>query len=226
MTPDTYGALQAVISSVIGPTDGAASTKGPRYTVAISRDYGCGGDEIGRLLAKRLGVPFFSKEIIEKISERAHVDRSVVKAMDEAVEKARDLWLFSMVTGQDASRDTYKQHLVNVALSLGRYGGVIMGRGAHIILAHTRALRVRITGTLDVCAKRVADEEKLSLDAARKIVQDHNHERGKFVWEMFGLRQSEATLFDLVLNTDRLGDREHLVEMLAQAAMSVTVGEA
>ena len=39
--------------------------------VTISREYGSGGRIVGRLIAEKLGVPFYDKEIIDMAVERA-----------------------------------------------------------------------------------------------------------------------------------------------------------
>jgi cytidylate kinase len=225
MAPHVHSAIQALIQSVSGLDTEKKPKSGYPFVVTISRDHGCSGDEIAERLAQRLGVPLYSKEILDKIAERTHVDPAVVKQLDEAVGKARDLWLYSLFTGQDASADTYKKHMINVILTLSRTGGVIIGRGAHIVLGRTSALRVRITGSPDVCAQRLAKAEDISLEEAKKHIHDVNHQRGKFVWDAFHARLSDPTSFDLVVNTDRLGDIEHVVEMLHNAAQAVTVGE-
>lgn len=39
--------------------------------VTISREYGSGGRIIGRLVAEKLGVPFYDKEIIDMAVEKS-----------------------------------------------------------------------------------------------------------------------------------------------------------
>lgn len=196
-------AIQAIMQAATVPHHEHHIHK-PKPLVCISRDYGAGGDDLGRVLAGRLNVGYYDSAILDKIAHRAHSDPQVLKALDEGVRKARDMWLYSFVTGQDLSRDTYKRHLVNVVLSLGRIGGVIVGRGAHIILSGSPALRVRITGSEDVCAARIAAAEGLSLEAARRKVTEINAERGKFIWDTFHIRQNNPHCFDLTINTDHM----------------------
>jgi cytidylate kinase len=94
---------------------------------------------------------------------------------------------------------------------------VIVSRGAHIVLSKTSAVRVRITGSLDLCAKRVAAKEGLSLEAARQKVQQVNHDRGVYVWDTYQSRLNDPTGFDLTINTDRIGDQDLVVDMLLKA---------
>lgn len=222
--PDVQKAIQAMIQS-LRATEREPAKKPARPVICISRDYGSAGDEIARKLAERLGLEVYDAAIVNRISERAHADPEAMKALDEGAEKARSMWLYSLLTGQDLSRDTYRRHLVNVLLGLGRMGGVIVGRGAHIVLARQAALRARIVGTTEHLVQRVAAAEGMDEKAARKRVESMNHERGKFVWDTFGARLNDPTTFDVSINTDKLGDIDVVVEMLLSAKKSIVAAQ-
>lgn len=215
--PNIHSAIQAMMQGIQLDLPGKTGGGGRKPVVCISRDYGAGGDEIAARLAAALGVGHYDSAILNKICERTHADPQAMKLIDEGASKARDMWLYSLVTGQDISTDTYKRHLVNVVLTLSRLGGVIVGRGAHIILANTGALRLRITGSSDACAKRAAAAEGLGFEAAKKRVDTINHERGKFVWDTFHMRLNDPHTFDMTLNTDYLGDEAALMNTLIDA---------
>ena len=51
--------------------------------ITISRDYGIGGREIGEKLARRLGIPFYDKELIAMIAKEGNIETSVLEANDE-----------------------------------------------------------------------------------------------------------------------------------------------
>ena len=144
-----------------------------------------------------------------------------MRALDEGASKIRDMWLYSLVTGQNLRADSYKRHLVNVVVNIGRSGGVIVGRAAHLILANSGALRVRVTGSMDVCAERVVRAEGIGLEAARKRVEEVNHNRAKFVWDHFQQRTNDPRTFDLIINTDHISDHAKVVDMLVDALAMV-----
>lgn len=222
MTPNVQNAVQAMIRAV--SVEHTGNNGLPEHPViAITRDHGAGGEVIGAMLAQRLGVPIYDRVILDKIAERLRTDADSLRALDEGIGRARELWLYRMVTGIDVSPGTYRRHLVNVILSLARVGGVIFGRGAHVILSTSAALRVRITGSIDDCAERVALDESIDIDTAKKRIQEVNHNRGKFCWDMFQSRINDPTQFDLVINTDRLTDQEHIVETLVSAYRAIGV---
>ena len=38
--------------------------------ICVGREFGSGGHEIGRLMAEKLGIPFYDRELIETAAER------------------------------------------------------------------------------------------------------------------------------------------------------------
>ena len=56
--------------------------------ITISRQYGSGGRIIGKLLAEKLGVPFYDKAVIKALTEKLHL------TIDE-IEKLRSVLLNS-----------------------------------------------------------------------------------------------------------------------------------
>ena len=51
--------------------------------ITISRQYGSGGRELGEKLAKRLGIPFYDKELINMIAKEGNIETAVLEAYDE-----------------------------------------------------------------------------------------------------------------------------------------------
>jgi cytidylate kinase len=212
---DVQSALQAIVSAI--NTISSDGAKAPAKVVCISRDYGAGGDEVAQILAKRLGVNVYDQVILDRMTQRLDSDKETLKALDSGASRVRDLWLYSLVTGKALNANTYRRHLNNVVLSIGRTGGVILGQGAHLILARSGALRVRFIGSPEVCAARVAAAEKIDLEAARAKVHAANDHRGKFIWDTFQQRLNDPHTFDLVINTDHITDNAKLVDMLVDA---------
>lgn len=205
------------------PTDGTLS-KPRQPVITLSRDYGAGGDIIATRLAQRLNVPLYDEQLIREIASRLNDDPAIVKMLDEGIGRAKDMWLYRLLSGKDLGHDAYRDTLVKVVMSLGRLGGVIIGRGAHVILQEGCALRVRIAGTPEVCAQRMADQGHGTYEEELKKAQDVNHRRGKFVWDAFHSRLSDASQFDVTVNTDRMADFEDVVEMLVGLATAIHSG--
>lgn len=222
MIPDIQHAIQTIVRVNATSADEMMKKSVGQSVFAISDDYGAGGWEIMETLAKKYDLTIYDEEILHKIAERSETDTETVRLLDKGVSKLRDIWLYRMFSGKELSTGSYKRHLVNVILSLARAGKcIIVGRGSHVVLSTSAALRVRITGSPATCAKRVMASEMLTQEQAEKRIADVNHNRGKFVWDMFHARLNEPSYFDITLNTDRLGDVDQAVTMLQAAAKAI-----
>ncbi|HEY3321065.1 MAG TPA: cytidylate kinase-like family protein [Planctomycetota bacterium] len=173
-------------------------------TVTISRTYGSRASESGTLLAKALGVRYFDRELLDAVVAEARGDEQAMARLDEHVTPIVSDWLYSLVRRQDTDRDVYRRCLIDVLLKISQAGGVIVGRGAYLVLAHVKAFHVRIIGSSEACAKRVADRERISLNEALLKCARINAEREAFLRANFGKEPSEQSHWDLILNTDRL----------------------
>lgn len=56
--------------------------------ITIEREYASGGREVGELVAKQLGIPFYNREILEMASERCGVSVDYLASAEEAAPKS------------------------------------------------------------------------------------------------------------------------------------------
>lgn len=213
MSIDAQGVVRAFVRAAEAGHERAAR-ESHKPTIIISRTMGSGGDAVARILGARLGLEVYGAEILDTVARQAEVDKTLLASLNEYAVTPADAWLYAAFFGKNVSRDDYLHHLVATVRGLERMGGVILGRGAYIILENRPALRVRITGSVDACARRVAEEDGIAFDAAREKVRDSNHRRGKFVWDLFHRRLNDPTNFDLVINTDKLVSMEPAVDLV------------
>ena len=75
---------------------------------AIGRQYGSGGREIGEILAKMMGVPFFDRELIAIAAEKSGVSKDVYAHIDET---ATNSLLYALSTGAY----TFSTHFTTVS---------------------------------------------------------------------------------------------------------------
>lgn len=225
MTHDILSVISAMaeVATAPPPAEGIIA-KPQKPVITLSRDYGAGGEDIAARLGQRLGVPVYDEQVLKEVADRLHDDPAIIRMLDESIGRSLDMWLYRLVSGKDLGQDSYRDTLVRVVMSLGRLGGVIVGRGAHVILADGCALRVRVAGSPEVCARRMTERGQGNYDAELAKANDINHRRGKFVWDMFHSRLSDASQFDITVNTDRMGDFEDVVEMLVGMATAIHSG--
>lgn len=224
MTYNILSVISAMAEIATAPPAEGTIIKPKMPVVTLSRDYGSGGDVIATRLAQRLGVPLYDEQLMREVAQRLNDDPAIVKMLDESIGKAKDMWLYRLFSGKDIGHDAYRDSLIKVVMSLGRLGGVLIGRGAHVILAEGCALRVRVTGTPEICAKRMAGQGHGSYEQELAKANEANHRRGKFVWDVFHARLSDANAFDITINTDRMVDFEDVVDMLVGMGTAIHAG--
>lgn len=181
----------------------AAAEQRASYVVTVSRGYGALGKEIAQALADTLGVRCCDRTILQEVAKRANVDVELIRQLDERVNRIGSDWWKRLFSQQTYPRERYLHHLVKVVLNISMKGGVIVGRGAHLILGPERCFRVRIVGSLANCAQRISEREVIDYDAARQRVEQVNRERAAYLHELYGVQADDCGNFDLVLNTDR-----------------------
>ena len=200
--------IEALIGIELAQERKAAQEKADKarrasYVVTVSRGFGSGGKKVAQALADRLGVRCCDRTILQEVAARANVDIELVKKIDEHIDKNRDKPWKALFGDKTYPRERYLHHLVKVVLNISKKGGVIVGRGAHLILGPERAFRVRIIGSLDACAARVAERDQIDIDAARERVEAVNRERAEYLREIYGERIDECSDYDIVINSDR-----------------------
>jgi len=219
MSIDAQAVIQAIIRAVEERPPGTPRPRRP--VISISRTIGSGGDEIARAVADRLGIDLYGAEILDAIARGANVSKTLVQSLNEKLD-ATDAWVYSAVFGKHVSRDEYVRFLITVVRGLYHAGGVILGRGAHVILAgRPHMLRVRIVGSVEACAGRIAEQDGTSFIEAKRKVVESNKRRGRFVWNLFESRYNEPTNFDLVINTDNFRNTEEVVDLIMVAVRAL-----
>ena len=177
--------------------------------ITISREYGAGGRTVGRMIADRLGIPFYDKQLVEQVAQESGF---AAKYIEDSPSGSRFSYAFAprgvpgVMNGLSAS-DYLWNVQCDVILQLADNGPcVIVGRNADYILKDRadvlhvclhadipfRASRiVRIYGASD----RNPEAELAERDKRRRLNYQH------YTGRSWGVAQN----YDLCLNTGTLG---------------------
>jgi cytidylate kinase len=204
MANDTLKIIQSIVGADLYATTKKVSTnKGTKTPlVTISRFYGAGSGDVSRLLAERLAVQFYDKELLKAIVKDAKADKHLLNRLDERVISLVDELLHSFFTKKSTNKDSFLRYMAKVILGIGPSGGVIIGRGAHLILPKERTFRIRLEGSMHECVKRLAKRKSMKKSKAEKIIKKVNKERVKFQKDLASRYPTSIDSYDLTLNTD------------------------
>ena len=148
------------------------------------------------------------------MARAAKVDKHLMEELDDKVRKDKSAWVRALFSNNTAYPASYRHHLVDVILGIAQSGGIIMGRGAHIILSDRQVFRVRVLADEERCAERIAEREAMSLESARVKIATINKERSEFLWKMFHVRHNDPSTFDVIINTDKFDNYESIANLL------------
>ena len=108
--------------------------------ITIGRQFGSGGHEVGRKLAKELGIKIYDKELLKLIAEESGICEKVLENYDE---KPTNSLLYSIVmdvypsmnyVGTTLNQQIYQAQYDTIRKLGARESCVIVGRGEEYIL--------------------------------------------------------------------------------------------
>jgi hypothetical protein len=193
--------------------------RGHRF-ITIARTVGSLGDEVAAELAARLHWHVFDREIVDTIAQNIHVRQDLVRELDERSQSlihdtvAR---LLLMAAGISFGNEEYHEALLKtLALLAARGEAIIVGRGSAYALQGEPGLHLRFVASPEVRVHRLAQQWRVSAEAARRRMEQVDAERRNFVHHHFRQSLDDLHFYDAVFNTDR-----HAVEQIADAVMGM-----
>jgi hypothetical protein len=199
--------------------------------VCISRDLGAEGEAVGRLVADRLGLRYVDEEVITRAAERGGVAEDELADAEQrksrirrVVEMLADTGTVTATPGVEPSsvraarEDSHRGLIRDVVEEVAEEGNaVIVAHAASMALAgRDRVLRVLVTASPEVRARRLADSEG-GEKQAEKVVRESDAARANYFKRFYSIDDERPTHYDLVVNTDALAP-EQAAEIIAHAA--------
>jgi len=194
--------------------------------ITISREYGSGGRDVGRLLAEELGLPIFDKEIIHMATEKSGLPADFIEKRGESVPNRfwSNLKRLSVNVPNVRMPSGYNSHFVasnrneydedklfiaqtNIIREIASGGGaVIVGRCAgYILREHPHLLSVFIRGDFNDRVRRAIETYSTSEKDAAAVVKKIDKHRAHHYSLYTDRKWGAANNYDLVINTSYTG---------------------
>ena len=196
-----------------------------KNVIAIGRQFGSGGHDIGKILAEKLGYDFYDAEIIQMTAGTTGYTPEFIKKNEEIMTNSLIYDLVNQMylnadMQDEAPKDKIFEAECQVVRNLAKKGNcVIVGRCADYVLRNSgNCLKVFFSAPLMSRIRRVAQRQNISEGEAKATVQKNEKLRADnyryYTRRMWGA----AGNFDLSLNTD-LG--EEYIENCIRCAMKL-----
>ena len=187
--------------------------------ITIARQYGSGGRTIGEMLAKKLNVHYYDKELMKLASDDSGINEALFVNADEKVKSTK---LFHIAKKEyhgelippESDDFTSTDNLFNYQAKIIRElaatrNCVIVGRCANFILrGRDNVLNVFVTAPVVDCVRRVMETDGLNLEEAEKKIKKIDKRRADYFKYFTGRQWQDAALYDLCLNTGHMSEQK------------------
>ena len=193
--------------------------------VTITRQYGSGGHDIGKALAKALGIGFYDKELISLAAKESGIAPAVFEKADEkpanSLLYSLSVGLYNYGNGLSSPMDDLP---VNDKLYLLQHkiikekaeseSFVIVGRCADYILKdHPGVVKVFIYADIESRIRRAISRHDIEPARAKQAIIKTDKNRANYYSFYSGQKWGQVENYDLCINTTKL-DVDQAVKLI------------
>lgn len=193
-------------------------------SIAIEREFGSGGREIGQKLAKELGVPYYDSDIILKAAEQYGFNVDILREYDER-QTGSVLYSIALLTSADRYNQQSRAYEIfygireTIKKTAMEEPGVFIGRCSTEVLGKEKlAYRAFLYASdMEYRQRRIMATEGIMEQAARKLIHKRDKQREQYFRFFTQKEWNDRNNYDLMLNTSQHSIGE-CVSILAEVA--------
>lgn len=184
--------------------------------IAIGRQFGSGGHEIGTRLAEMLDIPFYDKELLSMAAQNSGMDQTLFEDVDE---NATNSMLYSLSMGtytppngfaafrEESITDRIFNVQCETVRSLAEKGSCVMiGRCCDYILRdNPDCVKVFIHAPMEYREERIMRINNLSRDKASALIKKTDKRRAAYYTYYTGWKWGLAETTQLSIDSTALG---------------------
>lgn len=170
----------------------------PGVIVTIAREHGSSGKEIGRIVAEKLGVPFYYKEMTALAAQESGLDREFISDINKnAPQILHELYLSSTVV-----RDAIIAQKKIIEKIADEGSCVIVGRAADFVLKDRKnVVRIFVKAPLDYRKMRVMEIYGDTSEEAERNIARSDKARAMYYKNISGLEWGAKANYELVVDS-------------------------
>lgn len=197
-----------------------------KTVITIARSYGSGGKTLGKLLADKMGINCYDREIIRMASDSSGINEELFGRVDEKLKKSP---LFGIMRSNPykgdgvippessnfVSDDNLFNYQAQVIKELAeKESCVIIGRCADYVLKdNPNVIRLYLYAPLEDCIKRVMAQNSITEKETIKKIETIDKYRSDYYKYYTGKEWNDARNYDFCLNTTSMS-YEKLIQVV------------
>ena len=177
--------------------------------ITIGRQHGSNGHAVAETLAKRLNIPCYSKEIVDRTARDSNFSHEVIRSYDEKRISpfiAPSTHFFGMDEGFRLNMQIASAQFEAIRSLADEGNAVFVGRCADYVLRSREDLvRVFLMADMPYRIKTVMERKNLTPEQAKKLIREVDKDRSSYYRYYTDQTWGESGCYDLCLNVGRVG---------------------
>ena len=177
--------------------------------ITIGRQHGSNGHAVAETLAKRLNIPCYSKEIVDRTARDSNFSSEVIRSYDEkriSPFVAPSTHFFGMDEGFRLNMQIASAQFDAIRSLANEGDAVFVGRCADYVLRGREDLvRVFLLADMPYRIKTVMERKNLTRDQAKKLIKEVDKDRASYYRYYTDQIWGASDCYDLCLNVGRIG---------------------
>lgn len=170
------------------------------FVITVGCEFGSGGPEIGKMLAKSLGIEYYDRDLVDKVVEKIGVEKHLVEEADN-----KNFVPYGIETSLGTRYANLSNKVIytqfDVIRKMAKISCVIIGRCSDYILkGQENVVNVFIYAPTEVRIKTIMEKMNLSERHAAEVIRDYDnalHRRYKYITGTYrGDRHNRHLLVD------------------------------
>lgn len=189
--------------------------------VTIGRHYCSGGSDIGKMVAERLGVKCYDREIVEMAAQRSGISMEQIKKYEESILGAMKtpISFFGRETN-DITEKIFAAETEVVMELAARESCVIVGRCADFILKNkVKTLNVFIYSSQEKRMETARTKHNIPEEDIESRLKKYDKKRADYYNANTNKKWGEKASYDMCLDSGKLGF-EMCADIIAQTVRS------
>ena len=169
--------------------------------ITIGRECGCGADEIGKILSDKYGIPFYAKSELVKYAKEKGIYEKYPYFFGEV---PTDFFMSSLDENvMERVRNTPKEALGKL---IQDKDCIIIGRTSNFVFRDKDdSVRIFLCANVKYRIAQIAMKHNLSMDKARKLVEETDERRKRYHQYYTGEEWGYAGNYNLTMDVSELG---------------------
>lgn len=170
------------------------------FVITVGCEFGSGGPEIGKMLAKSLGIEYYDRDLVDKVVEKIGVEKHLVEEADN-----KNFVPYGIETSLGTRYANLSNKVIytqfDVIRKMAKSSCIIIGRCSDYILkGQDDVVNVFVYAPTEVRIKTIMEKMNLSERHAAEVIRDYDnalHRRYKYITGTYrGDRHNRHLLVD------------------------------